>query len=88
VSYALRLADEAGVGLAAFPPEVQEEVLDFLDGLTDEARIASRPPRPSRDEVFEAEVNSGGGRFVVFAVAEFDHRSQMVHVRSVGHVRR
>ena len=88
MSYALRLADEVGVGLTALPPEVQEEVLDFLDDLTNEARIASRPPQASRDEVFELETRWGGRKFIVFAVAEFDHRSQTVHVTSLGHVRR
>jgi len=88
VSYALRLADDAKQGLTALPFDVQEEVLDFLDSLTTEARIRSRPRQASRDEVFDPVIVRDEGQYYVFAVVRFDHRSQAIEVMKLGHTLR
>jgi hypothetical protein len=86
VSYGLRLADDAKQGLTALPFEVQDEVLDFLDSLTTEARIRSRRPRTSPDEVFDPVIVRGEGQYYIFVVVQFDHRSQTVEVKKLGHI--
>lgn len=88
MSYALRLADEAKQGLAALPFEVQEAVIDFLDELTDEARMKARPRTTSRNEVFDLETSWGGRRYWVFTVVTFEHWTQTVRVKSVKHAAR
>jgi hypothetical protein len=88
VSYGLRLADDAKQGLTALPFEVQEEVLDFLDSLTTDARIRSRPRRTSPDEVFDPVIVRDEGQYYVFVVVQFDHRSQTVEVKKFGHALR
>jgi hypothetical protein len=88
VSYGLRLADKARRGLSALPSEVQETVLDYLDELTADARIRSRPRQLSRDEVFELTTRLEGKLYVVWMVARFDHRTGDVSIGSIGHAAR
>lgn len=88
MSYAPRLTDTARQGLSALPFEVQEAVLDWIDELTSETGMLSRPRPSSRSEVFERVIRFNGKLYIVWLVVRFDHRSLEVGVDAIGHATR
>ena len=84
MSYALELNDKAQRGLAALPPELQEEVLDELD------RLAAHPDLlvfrgTSPDAIHDVVQQVGGSRFYVFITAQRDDAAGVVWASSIGH---
>jgi hypothetical protein len=82
VSYALRFADKAIVGLQALEPWLQEETLDEIDRLVDAPPTILR--RRTGSYVLDVVRDRGSNRFYVF-VTVFRESPQVLQISEIGH---
>jgi hypothetical protein len=84
VSFALRLAGDAAVDLAALDPWVGEESVDELDRLTaDPSRLR---PDAQGEAVFDFERETAGIRHAVFVRIHIDNARLMLTILSIRDV--